>query len=1296
MPLFAKFAAICGLLLLSAAGLNAEDAARAETVSAAPTESNHPLLHFVPLDAAKVLPTLKDVTLEKYPDANVVTVAHGLRIDYRADGTYTQVDEHYVKIMTEAGRKANTRLYSFFTIPYQLEEDCKIPLAEIIKPDGKTVSVDVSTAALSIFGSGMDANIYNPNDKMLTLNLPGLEVGDTLHYIMYDNNRHPRAKGIFADYFTLEQFNPLLRMEITVNGVKELPLRKIALRNEIPGTVKAQTSTRADGGPVYRWEVTNVPQAISEPDMPSLSDCGQRLLISTAADWQEVSAWYARICTPALAAVSHEMRAEVEKIVADAATPMQKIEKIFTWVSQQIRYMGVTTEKNAPGYEPHPVKDTFAARHGVCRDKAALLVAMLRLAGVEAYPVLIHTRAKKDAEVAQPFFNHAVTAAKVDGKIVLMDATDESTRDLFPPYLNDKSYLLATENGDPLRTSPVTPASANTMTIETSGDLDAHGNLTAETVIKYAGLSDNIFRGHFANITPEDRRRYFEGTVKKLYGEACLVSWKLIPENPQDTTQPLRAELRFTAPKILNQGNGLTLLPLPFINFKSNIIDHIIGSTGLDKRRFPLRTGNTFGLCENIKINLPENLDKEVSMPVYKPIDNQNFSWKLSLARVGKALLGKNEMALTTVEFSPADYLQLKEDLKNIEYARQKMPVFLQNDTADAEPLATRQADSLVVRDDTEIEVLDGHSWRERQIVRRKILTYSGMKKHSEIQIYYNPAFESVKLESASVISPSGKTQNIGEHEINIMDQDWNGGAPRYPGGKIFVASLPGVEVGSSIETRILREFRGQPFFYHHNCFRGPDPVSRRTVTLRGKDFQKIAAHATQNVNYEETVDGARVWSADNQPLVKNEDDMPPWSSHTPALFLSGAESWKAYAQYVREKIAAAAANQPQSAARATQALNGKLTLAGVREIADWLDKKIELRGPDFGDLPLDYLSPADRTLADGYGNSVDRAVLLFALFAPYQPELFLVTNRPHAAHLPEPNLKLPGAYWFNHVLLRLKVEGRTVWMNDISQYHELGTTPSEGMTALNLQTGALETVTVDPAFRRADEYRYAVELQPDGAAVIRVTEIASGSRYGALKKLFTEMRPEKRRQYFLNELAKLSKAAEAGSDFITDFSAYPGKVAFTAKVKRYAVEDGGFVYLSLPRTLADLFTFRSSVRENPLFLRHGKHQKISTAIVLPPDTLPMLTPGRYTWQSPVGSGTVEIETLHAVNVGEGKNILQISQTADLQPEYYVPALYPELLKAQGRLCHNRARTIVLANKKWLELQRLSGSVQVK
>ena len=112
--------------------------------------------------------------------------------------------------------------------------------------------------------------------------------------------------------------------------------------------------------------------------------------------------------------------------------------------------MGVTTETEAPGYEPHDVNITFEKRYGVCRDKAALLAAMLRLADIPAYMTLFYAGAPKDSEVPNNYFNHAVVAAELPGirGYVLMDPTDENSSELLPAYGANKSYLVARKEGD--------------------------------------------------------------------------------------------------------------------------------------------------------------------------------------------------------------------------------------------------------------------------------------------------------------------------------------------------------------------------------------------------------------------------------------------------------------------------------------------------------------------------------------------------------------------------------------------------------------------------------------------------------------------------------------------------------------------------------------------------------------------------------------------------------------------------------------------------------------------------------
>jgi transglutaminase-like putative cysteine protease len=126
-----------------------------------------------------------------------------------------------------------------------------------------------------------------------------------------------------------------------------------------------------------------------EPDMPPVWTQVQHVRVSTVGSWQELSKWYWELCLPHLERTNPAMTNKVAEIGRD-------VRAIFKFVSQEIRYMGLTLEDTSPGYAPHDVDITFNNRYGVCRDKAGLLTAMLRIAGFKAFPVLINVGAKMD------------------------------------------------------------------------------------------------------------------------------------------------------------------------------------------------------------------------------------------------------------------------------------------------------------------------------------------------------------------------------------------------------------------------------------------------------------------------------------------------------------------------------------------------------------------------------------------------------------------------------------------------------------------------------------------------------------------------------------------------------------------------------------------------------------------------------------------------------------------------------------------------------------------------------------
>ena len=1226
------------------------------------------------LDRATVIEAARGITLQAYPNADDVLVDNYVLATYQADGTGEQWDDQYVKVLTEKGKRDQQSISRYFDLPY---ETSSVKRVELIKPDGRVIPIDVAKQSrVMVDPSQINMNIYAPNQKILRVSIPGLEIGDVCRVLSYHRTMKSRVPDTWSDYTVLEYTSPIKHLIYEVVGPKDRPLANIALRDEIPGTVKATRQETADGIR-YRWEVSNVPRMFEEPNMPATYTVVQRLLVSTIPDWQSISRWYTKLSAPHLEAVTPEMKDKVAELVQGATNRNARIEKIFQFVSQQIRYMGITTETEAPGYEPHDVKVTFQNRYGVCRDKAALLASMLRLAEIPAYPVLIYVGPKKDEKVPQPYFNHAIVGAQgEDGAIVLMDPTDEHTTELLPSYLCNRSYLVANPEGDPLRTSPIIPAAQNLLTIRSTGKLDAAGTLSMQSTLQFAGINDNAYRGHFSQLKPVERRRFFEGRIKDRVPGARLTAFDIQPENMQDTSKPLTVTLSYEATDYPVKGDAYSMLPLPWLGTAVGYVNFVLGQTGLDKRKYPLSTEIACGVREEFQIALEGGLGPVVSQPAYSPISTNTLTFEPRLALESNVLQGSSSFLLNTVEFTPAEYLVLKQALKDIEYSRRMKEVFR------AVPSEAGEYDVGILSDDTSVELVDARNWTTVQSMKMKVLTYAGKKRFSELKFAFNPAWADVKLDQAIVTNPDGKVHTVAKEEMNLMDAAWVGAAPRYPGEKTLVVSLPGVEVGSVIEYRVIQTMKDVPFFSLNKPFRGFEPAD--SVTLR------VSAPSSLNLS---VLDGARPavtsrrqeqqgrtvweWQASRLPTIVKEDSLPPSWDFTPTVFVSAGD-WAAYARQVGEALKRAAAGQARAADKARELTRGlKSDADRITAIRDFVARAIRPAGPSMPALPLSCITPADRTLAEGYGNTSDRAVVLVAMLeeAGLNPEFVLASS--WGSRLPalrRPLVDCPQRGLYDGVLVRVKMDGQPIVLNDSDQYAALGATPYDGHPALALD-GRTSAIAALPGMQDRVETDYRIDLSENGDALVTVATRYLGPEFAAFHKLFAELPPEERSRHFKEMIAGLSQAAEAASDLITQYDGYPGTEVFSVRIRRFAVRSGDYLYLGLLRDPGMFLRFAADQRVNPLHLGSPVERAATYTIRLPESTRDIcLLPRDAAMEGPAGMGKVTFATKHS----PGSRTVEIAQSVNFN-EAVVPAEgYPQLLEINRRMRHPESATLLI------------------
>ena len=1110
------------------------------------------------------------VTVARFPDANTVEVEAFIDISYRADGTAKERNESWTKILTEKGRRDERTQ----RIDYNRRTGtARFVSVGIVGTNGVERPVDFAASLKDTTdNSSVGANIYDPQDRQLVCSVPGLAVGETLHLVFEQEMTSPRVKDQWSNFELFESTQPLLRRTVRITAPAARPLRKIALRHPL-GNVAYQTEPAADGGLVHTWCATNVPQAFPEPDMPPFYNEVQGLRVSTLASWPELSRWYWELCLPHLEKTNAAMTNLVERLGGD-------IPALFKFVSQEVRYMGLTLEDTSPGYEPHDVSLTFDNRYGVCRDKAALLVALLRLAGHDAYPVLINAGGKSDPEVPTTMFNHAIVAVRTPSSspstspytYTLMDPTDESSRDLYPSYLADCSYLVAHPQGETLRLTPVTPAEKNLLTVSVDGMLETDGSASAAVKIGFGGMNDTVFRHALLRKKPDVRRKLFERLAGACVPGAEILRLDIRPADLRDTGTDLAAELTVRLPELLLEGQTCRELTVPFLSPSLGLANWLFeGRTSLETRRFPLELSSTAAIEERVTLVLGEKLGAALSLP-NEPAITGKYAFARSFAVTNGTLLATRSLAVSGVAFSTNEYAQLRENLKRVEARERIRPRFAPNALADADVRFRLLK--------TEVDCNGPDAWTVTNTVVREILTYDGKKRSAELKYPIHPAWKNVEIVSAVVSNRDGSVARLTPKEVNRLDSGWAAAAPRYPAGETLVVTLPRVEIGSVISTVVATTVTNAPASYYGSfLFDVTEPTDR--LEVRVNDWHRVV---------------------DDPVRIPSEPRTPASSLWRDSVIISSNDFHRAAAVLRR-------------AADVSSTTNFNSTLLAIR---DWMAKYVKVVGPSLYELPLgEQLTDPEVVLKERYATRLDYVRTLCALLrgAGYEADVvFAANNAKEDIEIRQLNkFGKPNIRAYSLALCRVRVrEGGFLWwggelkkeyfLGTENEYTPIGATGYDRSDYFDPASGAFGMVSnVEDKYETKDEENAEFIVRENGAVDIAVKNLMFGAQVGAFRKKFAEILPEMRSRFYQSLLGDIAQAASATSELKTDTEGYPAETTFSCFVPDYATVDKDTISITLPPFNEVLPNLTGTVRETPIAVP-ATDPKVETVVVRFPE----------------------------------------------------------------------------------------------
>ena len=291
------------------------------------------------------------------------------------------------------------------------------------------------------------------------IHFPRLDPGDVVELLYRVED--VTARNAFADYFGevtyMQSTEPIARSEYVLITPKsrQFFFNKPQVAN-LTQTVEEKGDTK-----IWHFLAENVPALETEPSSPPVTETLGHVHVSTYKSWDDMGRWYWGLVRDQFTA-DDEVRRRVAEITKGLTDEKAKIRAVYDFVVQKTRY--VALEFGIHGFKPYRCAQIFARGFGDCKDKATLIVTMLKELGIPATIVIVRTGLRGDFETEPASlapFDHAI--AYVPSIDVYLDGTAEWTGSNELPSMDRGSLALQINEGKPKLVHLPEPTAADSV-----------------------------------------------------------------------------------------------------------------------------------------------------------------------------------------------------------------------------------------------------------------------------------------------------------------------------------------------------------------------------------------------------------------------------------------------------------------------------------------------------------------------------------------------------------------------------------------------------------------------------------------------------------------------------------------------------------------------------------------------------------------------------------------------------------------------------------------------------------------
>lgn len=609
---------------------------------------------------------------EKWKSDLVIVLDHE-DVTVRENGLGVAREHKVTKILRDGGiRSQSVQRFPFDPHTNRLE----LVAIRVYRADGEVEEVSVEQRAEQPQPAW---GIFWPTSQY-SLGLPRLFVGDAVETITemtgfnvayladdgFDNRNalgeplQPPVPGHWHDEVHWWSSYPVIEKRYTVRLPQDKPLQFEVYNGELRSAVLMQ-----DGHLVYTFEKENIEPFKGEPSMEATPNVGTKLLLATLPTWEDKSRWLYEVSEPHFEA-DDAIREKVAEITAGLDDDWEKITAMNHWVAENIRYAG-TSRGMCEGYTIHPSIETFHDRCGVCKDKAGMLVTMMRVAGYDTYLTMTMARQRVDRVPADQF-NHAVTVwKKPNGELVLLDPTwMPKSRDNWSTLEPDQHVVYGLPEGGGLATSDYFPPETCSAIWTSQATIEGDNRLRGTMKFTATGAPEGRLRRTIAGHHPNERDEFFQESFRRL--SPLAEPTRVEAMDPIDFSGPLTIQAGYVAPGFVLGQDDKRYLKLPMLQtvFGDRTLYDILSSNNLKERKYGLKLLATRLARFEETVDLPAGWQiTELPEPV--EIDGPSAGLKFEVSKEPGQITYTCQLTVKKWSIPPDEYANFKEVMEKFD-----------------------------------------------------------------------------------------------------------------------------------------------------------------------------------------------------------------------------------------------------------------------------------------------------------------------------------------------------------------------------------------------------------------------------------------------------------------------------------------------------------------------------------------------------------------------------------------------------------------------------------------------------